>query len=535
MLFYDIIGSNKIICLFDQEMYAKNFGFEIPGGTMRKFALPAIMILLAIINFNCSKKTDLALRYDMEKELAKADRASQELFGKNKTPGETEFAGIIDNYKHVAKMVKPAGSLEDVNKASADKKQAWAIADLANMRIGIMYYERKIYDKAYDYFKAANDDLAISKVQKNAVLNYLGLAKERAGQFAEAAQIYAEEAAGYRELITPINPNMDALETPIRVAKMWLRYGDQAKFDAYMDSARAYYDELIRNFPRTPLRNVALGKIAASYMIQNNYPQALEILRATKNDTTGLISPQVMLMIGDIYLKNLKDPAGAEKTYRDFIKAYANDKNIAAGYLGLGLTLYEQDRYRESREAVKKLDKRPSDNKSAVIEGHYLTALCFEKEGNWGQALGRFNFIQATYPGTDKSFESALYIANYYKAKGEPKLAADAFQKAENYINKYTNPETSNEVLATRALGYLVKCYIEEENFPKAIETLSMLHEKHDQLPEGKLASLRLADLCENVLHDTAKAVQWLDIFIRDNPDADNIAEVEAHRRALGK
>jgi tetratricopeptide (TPR) repeat protein len=270
-------------------------------------------------------------------------------------------------------------------------------------------------------------------------------------------------------------------------------------------------------------------------MLQNNYAQAIEILRGTKNDSTNQVAPEILLMIADIYLKNIRDFEAAEKTYKEFTKIYPKEKFSPSGYLGLGLALFELGRYQQSREAVKNLAEKPANNKSLSIEGNYLTALCMEKEGKWEQALGRFNFIQASFPGADKSFEAALYIANYYKSRGEPRLAKDAFRRAEEYIKKYADPETSNEVMACRAMGYLVRCYTEAENLPSAIELLTLLHEKHRGLPEGKLASLRLADLYENMMHDSTKAAQWLDAFIQDNPDADNIADVQTHKKALGK
>jgi TolA-binding protein len=242
-------------------------------------------------------------------------------------------------------------------------------------------------------------------------------------------------------------------------------------------------------------------------------------------------------MIADIYMNNLKDYKGAEITYREFIKNYPKVKMITSGILGLGLSLYEQQLYIDAREAVKDIDKKqqPGANPVIVIEGKYLAALCLAKANKWDQALGQFNFIQATFPGSDKAFESGLYIANYYKDRGETKLADNAFSNIEKYIIKYTNPETTNPMLAARAIGYLARCYTEEKNFPKAIETLATLHSKYPKTTDGQLAPLRLADLYENVLKDKAKAIEWLNLFITENPDAENIGELETHIKALSQ
>lgn len=502
---------------------------------MKRFMILALTAATLSGYLGCGKKTDLALRYEMEKALAKADRLSEELFGQNRTPSDSEFSRIISSYQSVIKMIRPASDINEVSKASADKKQAWAIADLARTRLGIMYSDRGLYEKAFESFQSAVDDPAISKIQKNAIQNYMASTKEKMRQYPEAAAIYYDEGKGYLEIITAQNPNMDALSAPIKAAQAWLKAGDKYKFDAYMDSARVIYRDIAANYPKSQVKNVAIGKLAATHMLQDNYHLAIEILRATRDDTTGQISPDVLLMIADIYLKNLKDFQSAEKTYREFIRIYPEERITPSAYLGLGLTLYEMGKYQQARETVKEIAEKSASQKTVLIDASYLTALCLEKENKWEQALGRFNLIQASFPGAEKSFEAALYIANYYKTKGEEKLATDAFRRAEDYILKYANPETSNEVMACKAMGYLVRCYTEAGNLPKAIETLTILHEKHRGLPEGKLASLRLADLYENALGDNAKAALWLDAFIQDNPDADNIAEIIAHRKVLAQ
>ncbi|NLI16839.1 MAG: tetratricopeptide repeat protein [candidate division Zixibacteria bacterium] len=502
---------------------------------MKRFAIMTLMATILAIGFGCEKKTDLALRYEMEKALAKADRLSDKIYSQNKRPSDAEFSEIIENYQTVVKMIKQASNVSEVEKASADKRQAWAIADLARTRIGIMYSDRGLYDKAFESFKSAVDDPAISKIQKNAVQNYMASAKEKLRQYPEAASIYYDEGKGYLDIIVAQNPNMDALAAPIKAAQAWLKAGDKIKFDAYMDSARAIYRDIAAKYPKSPVKNAAVGKLAATYMLQDNYRQAIDILREAKDDSTNQIPPDVLLMIADIHLKNQKDYQSAEKTYREFIRMYPNERITPSAYLGLGLTLFEMGKYQQARETVKNIAEKAAAQKTVPIDANYLIALCLEKEGKWEQALGRFNLIQASFPGSEKAFEAALYIGNYYKTKGEQKLADESFRRAEEYISKYANPETSNEVMACKAMGYLVRCYTEAGNLPKAIEVLTELHEKHRGLPEGKLASLRLADLYENALHDNAKAAFWLDAFIQDNPDADNIAEVISHRKALAQ
>ena len=168
-----------------------------------------------------------------------------------------------------------------------------------------------------------------------------------------------------------------------------------------------------------------------------------------------------------------------------------------------------------------------------VADGYYLSALCYEKEGNWEKALNQFDLIRATFPGSNKSFEAALYVANHYKKKSQKTLADRAFAEAEDYIEKFTNPETAGAPLASKSLDYLARCYIEQEDYNKAIETLTTLHERYPKRPQGKLAPRQIADLYENKLDNKPNALIWLRTYVDENPDADDIEEIQAKIRAL--
>jgi len=271
----------------------------------------------------------------------------------------------------------------------------------------------------------------------------------------------------------------------------------------------------------------------ATYLRQARYKQAISLLRSAKNDSTGLLSPRLMLMIADIQMKYIKQYKELEKTYREFIRVYPEHEKTGAAYLGLGISLYEQGKYSKARKAVQNIEQAPNVSIFTVTEAYYLTALCYEKEDRWEKAIGQFDLIMATFPGSDKAFEAGLYVANRYKDKGQTKMAMQKFNEIAEYTKKYTNPETANPVMVSRAMGYLVRCYTEMNDIPLAIETLVQTYERYPNLPEGKYAPLRIADLYENVLKDNQKAAQWLKTYMKSNPDYQDDEELKAHIRNL--
>jgi len=501
---------------------------------MKRAFILSVGLILVLAFSGCKGKSDAGLRFDMEKWLAQADELKQKMSEKDQPLTSAEYDSLFAAYGKVAKAAKaPADSIQ-IARASAEKRQAWTIAALAQTRIGLLHLEKRDFAKAYGSFKSVYDNPITTPIQRNAVKSYMAVAKEKARDYRAAAQLYAELAREYLPLIVPQNPNMDALGGMIKSAELYRKAGDIASFDSMLERAREYYGRLEKEYPGTQIANVAVGKRIAAYLQQDRFKEAIAALEITRIDSTGELPPQILLMIGDIQMNNLKEYSQAELTYRKFLKAYPSDPKSSAAKIALALSLYEQSRFAEARNALKDMEGRQTNNPLSM-EADYLTALCYEKEGQWDKALAKLNFIQATYPGSEKGFESALYIANYYKQKGDPKLSARAFSQAEEYIKKYCDPATSNPAVAARAQGYLVRCYLEMGNFQAAAAELKTLHEKFPKTTEGMFAPLKLADLYENVLHDEKQAAEWLRIFAEKNPDVDNIEQINAHIAALNK
>jgi TolA-binding protein len=502
-----------------------------------KIVLISLIGLLAIsILTGCGKKSDLAVRYEMEKKLNDADRLKTQVDIKGPNLSDDDFKSLVQAYQAVVDMVKLPTSAEQAAKASDEEKQAWQLALLGYTRIGLLYYDyKKDYNTTFDYFKKITDSPAAKPIQRGAAFNYMAVCRENDDQYKEAAAWYDSLAASYPQYIIPQNPNIDALNAPIKAAEMWQRLGNQQKYHAKLDDARAYYNRILKKYPGTPFEAAVLGKIVGSYLREDKFQQAVRILENTRSDSTGLLTPHVMMILADIYMNNLKDFPKAEKTYRQYIKNYPKEKEIGPMTMGLGLSLYEQGKYKSAREAIKNVEKLPNVRNNTVAEAYYLTALCYENENTWEKAIGQFDLVQATFPGTEKAFDAGLHVAEHYKSKGQTKLANQKYQETVDYIKKYANTETSNPATAAFAMGYLAKCYIEMHSLDNAIATLEQLHDKYPSSREGRLAPLKLADIYENTVKNKKKAAQWLQTFLDANPEAGQREAIQAHIKELSR
>jgi len=496
--------------------------------TRRNLIFPSMAVFFMIMA-GCGSKTDTAVRFEMERLLSQADRLQDELKIKGPTLSDSDFDKLISEYRKVVDKAPAIRSQSDIAGASEDKRQAWAVGSLATTRIGTLYFNRKMYEKAFASFNTVANNPATTAIQKNAVLSYMALATERLGHFHEAAALYDSLGTGYLPIIAPENPNLDALNAPIKSAEMWMKAGDNQRYAEKIREAETYYRVLIDKYKGTLMEAAAVGKLSGIYLQQTRFADAIEILRTIRDDSTGFVSPTILLTVADIYMNRLRDFRSAEKCYRDFLEYYPRNDNIALAQLGLGLSLFEQTKFADARKAVYGIEKAPNARAGTVAQASFLVGLCFEKEDKWELAKVQFDLVQSSFIGTDHAFEAALHVPGYYRSRGKTDLAQKAFDSAIRYIQKNADENTDNPTAASRALGYLVRAYTENGDYDKAAQQLSSLHERFSQFPEGRLAPLRLGEIYENVVFDTSKAIDWLRIFVKESPEDSGIIEIKNH------
>ncbi len=489
-----------------------------------------ILMLLAFLFINgCGGKEDLTVRYRAEELLSKADRLKEQLFISGTDYSNDDFNRLREAYEMVINAVDLPLNQTEVEVASEEIKQAWAVALLANTRIASLYLDRREYDSAFVYYQKVAINPAVDNLQRNVVYRHMAYVREKAGDFEKAAALYDTVSIGYIELLNPARPEMEAVSAPISRAEMYRYMGDNRRFNEGLESARTYYRQIIEDYPGSNIAEISLGKIAASFLLQGQYNEALKILKSAGKDEESRLKPGTLLLISDIYMNNMKDYTGAEKYYREFINLYPDHTDKPKALLGLGLAFYEKGRYKEAKDTVGKIEKIRGASDQIVAQAFNLTALCYEAEGNWQLAEGQLEFIKATFPGNRIAYEAALYIVSHYRSHGSEKGVEREFNEAVDYIKGFVESASLNSVAAAQAAGYLARAYIENGDIETAIEQLKKLYYKYPLTPDGLMAPLKIADLYENVLHDNQSAVEWLDTYIKDNSSRGDLKDVKAH------
>jgi len=499
--------------------------------TIMFFLSSILSVFLFIIA--CDVKDDLAVRYKAEQLLSKADRLKEQLFVKGTDYSNDDFSRLKEAYGMAINTVDLPESQAEIEVASEETKQAWAVALLANTRIASLYLDRRDYDSAFVYYEKVAVNPAVDSLQRNVVYRHMAYVREKSGNFEDAMALYDSVSTGYIKLLNPARPEMEAISAPIKKAEMYRYVGDNQRFSKELENARTYYRRIIDDYPGSNIAEISLGKIAASHLLQGQYNEALKILKSVGRDEKGRLKPGTLLLISDIYMNNLKDYISAEKYYKEFLKLYPDHLDKAKALLGLGLSLYENARYEMARDAVKEVEKVPGVSEQIVAQAYYLIALCYEAEDNWQLAEGQLELIKAMFPGNRVAFDAALYIVAHYRSKGKKSNTEREFNEAVDYISRYVESTSLNPVAAAQAAGYLAKVYIENGDIEMAIEQLEKLYYKYPKTPDGLMAPLKIADLYENALNDNLNAAKWLNTFIKENPGGANIDKLKVHAENL--
>lgn len=495
-----------------------------------------IKIIASIIVFviiSCSQNNDLAVRFKMEKMVYNVSQLRKELTIKTEKLTGEELYTVVSEYQKIVNYIPaPVDSIE-YNRASDDKKEALAIASLARIEIGLLYLEAGAYKKSYTYFYNVAHNPGTNGVQLNGIIGYLALLKSRMRQYNESAELYNEYAEGYLTILDPNKPDINAIDARLKAADMSKKLGNIEIYHEQLKDSRKYYQTIMESNPDTPIYNMAFGKIIASYIKEDDFRNAVDLIESTRNSNSRAIEPEFLLMMAGLFSNDIKDFNKSSSLYQEFIDTYPDHSQLAVACLGLGLSLYECGKYVKARETVDDIEKITDVKYSQVADAYYLKALCYEKEGKWPKALNQFNLLSATLPGSVKSFEAKLYIANRYANKNEVALSKRSFKQTEQYMRDFTSPNTSNTNLIAQSLFYIGKCFEDQNQFNKAIAILDSLYLKYPKNQYSKLALLKIVDLYEEKLNNNDKALNYLEMYLKSYPDTDNSDEVLSRINSL--
>jgi len=236
--------------------------------------------------------------------------------------------------------------------------------------------------------------------------------------------------------------------------------------------------------------------ITQLYYLQKKYDKVLEYAPALLDSASLKRAPEIARIIGEAYY--MKD------NYKEaipFFEIYINKAvNVTREEIyKLGMAYYKNTDY---PNAIRILQNILNTNDSLTQNAYYHIAYSYIKTDEKKFALS--TFYKAYNLNLDKQItEDALF--NYAKISFE--LSFNPFNEAiialQNYIEKYPESDRVNEFYE-----YLVKIYLQTNNYTDALASLEKIKDKSDELKEAyqKIAFYKGIDLLNNKEYDNAIA-----------------------------
>lgn len=168
----------------------------------------------------------------------------------------------------------------------------------------------------------------------------------------------------------------------------------------------------------------------------------------------------------------------------------------------------------KARDIYDNIEKSHQGRQELCALALFSKAQTYEKENNWTEALKTFNQILAKYSKTRESLNVPIYIAHYYLKAEDRVSAQEAYEKAREYYERKIS-EYPNTQFSLLSENYILRTYLEQENWNKAVEYINILDKKYKL---GSDTLLVLAGIYKNKLNDKEKAKETYKRFLTDFP-----------------
>ncbi|MCK5082391.1 MAG: tetratricopeptide repeat protein [Candidatus Omnitrophica bacterium] len=164
--------------------------------------------------------------------------------------------------------------------------------------------------------------------------------------------------------------------------------------------------------------------------------------------------------------------------YKKIIAEYPDSTLTPGIHLQLGEIYTLKKDFVSARKVLNEIIGLYPDNRELSAEAMFKIGKTYEFEENWVKASKTYNKIILKYSETDTAMGVPIYIANYYKGQNDFQGTMDAYEVAIRYYKKMASDHDGTKV-GLNALRFLSNCYLEQNRWIEAIDTLGAVIEKY--------------------------------------------------------
>jgi len=214
---------------------------------------------------------------------------------------------------------------------------------------------------------------------------------------------------------------------------------------------------------------------------------------------------------------------GAVKHYtldakQEFIEQYPRSKLVRQVKLQIGKLCLGQGDTQKAKQVFSEIISDYTQEIELCANARALLAGCYEKEGNAQQAAEEYTRLRKDYPDTRLALAAPYFIArNYLISKTEQDKAEASFKQAISEYRQIIDRE--GDISQKMEAGKLINlCYIQQQKWDEAIDSLYELIDKFPNRPEAQLFLFNIAGIYQRELDNPEKAIGIYEELISKYP-----------------
>ena len=194
------------------------------------------------------------------------------------------------------------------------------------------------------------------------------------------------------------------------------------------------------------------------------------------------------------------------------------DKQVAvdARFMIVRLYLVKKD-YAKALGALAQIKAAYQKFESVCAEAVFMEGQVWEEQGDWAQALTRYQEIMLVYFDTPRAMNVPVYIATHYKEKLQPDKMIDAYHDAVAYYEGLADKFPRSR-LAFKCRTMAAQIHTDLKEWPDVIKALETAVVEFKDGSSADAMRIDMATIYNTKLNDTAKAQAILQEVVKNDP-----------------
>jgi tetratricopeptide (TPR) repeat protein len=468
-------------------------------GLIRSAFLIVLLILLG-----CSADRSKQITYNAERIYHQAEKLFETASIKPNLGDTATWSGIKNGYLNSIRYCWIHLDSLPADKFPQERQGLESVAYLATTRLASIYFAEQKIDSAIALLQQL---LSLTNLTGRALLSTqsnLAQAYLASGDWDGGMEIY-------RSMIDTFYPPVDnnneiineVLGLPIELINIYRRLQFPEEKEA-VESAREYYQRLIREWPDSELERAARLTLARFYANEQEWDESIETLSNVK-DSTGQLGIPESMKIAEIYADGKNDYKAAIEIYKDLIKRVTDTTRLVTIYIRTGIAYYDDGQYAKCRETMDFIKKRYYGYFMSNPVPQDFMAKSFDREDNWERAEEEYFWLISNFPESREAFDAYLTIARHYDEIDNEQLSESWYRRAEEFYSRMQSQHAGTPVAAS-AISYKAEIARLQENWDRAAQLLEELYRRFPEQDVGRRGLVNAIHLYREKLDNPARA-----------------------------